>query len=189
MSDWPRANPWHQYPVIVIPTGPECFGAFAGALVNDPSTTNTTLTSRLVYLTPFVLPYGVVVTKIGWVNSSTVNGTLDVGIYDNNLDLIVSSGSVTQGAGSTTSTYQAGDITDTGLPPGLYYAALIVSNGSTGVYQVWGLGGSLNLAGGRDILGCLSYAHSADTLPSSITPSAAVNSNYPFLNLVLGRQL
>lgn len=188
MSDWPRSGLHVPKQAILIPTGPECFGHFS-VLAENPSTTNTTLTSRLVYLVPFVLQYGVVVTKIGWVNGSTTNGTLDAGVYDNNLDLIVSTGSVTHGAGSTGSTVQTGDITDTSLPPGMYYAGFIVSNGSTGVYGVWEPNTALKVVGGRDIMGCASLAHSADTLPTSITPSTAANSNYPWMSLILGRQL
>jgi hypothetical protein len=79
---------------------------------------------------PVVLQRSYTVTKAGWVNGSTINGNVDVGIYNENGALLVSSGS-TAHAGS--STIQTVDLTDTTVGPGVVFLAM-VSDSATGTF-------------------------------------------------------
>jgi hypothetical protein len=67
----------------------------------------------------------ILVTQISHENSTTVSGNVDVGIYDEWANRKVSKGGVAQ-AGSLA--LQVHDVTDTLLPPGLYYKAFVLDN-------------------------------------------------------------
>lgn len=76
--------------------------------------------NRAMYV-PFTVPAPFTVVKMGVLNGGAVAGNLDVGIYDDQQNRIVSSGSTAQSGASTA---QSVDITDTLLLPGTYYMAL-----------------------------------------------------------------
>lgn len=61
------------------------------------------------------------ITKVAWLNGATVNGNVDVGVYDILGNQIVSLGSTAQ---ATINAVQSGDIADTLLERSLYYIAL-----------------------------------------------------------------
>jgi hypothetical protein len=85
--------------------------------------------ARAVY-TPIVLRAPCVARRVWWANGATTTGgaTVEVGIYANvdygpGAKLV--SGSATQG---TASQVQFVDVTDTALPPGLYWIAVMCSS-------------------------------------------------------------
>lgn len=88
---------------------------------------------NLALYIPFRVESPVTVVKITWTNGATVNGNLDVGIYDRYGNLLVNKGSTAQ---SGTSAIQTADITDTLLNPGNYFMALC-SNSATATFQRW----------------------------------------------------
>jgi hypothetical protein len=85
--------------------------------------------NRVIYV-PFAISEAVTVYKIGWSNGATVNGNIDVGIYDLAGTRLVSSGSV---AMSGATAVQVADITDTPLAPGIYHMAM-QSSSSTATF-------------------------------------------------------
>jgi hypothetical protein len=62
-----------------------------------------------------------------WYNGASLSGTVDAGIYDANLNLLVSTGPQTQ---TGTSNLQTHNITDTAIRPGTYYLGLVQDNTS-----------------------------------------------------------
>lgn len=70
---------------------------------------------------PFEICDAITVTKIGWFNSSTVNGSIDVGIYDHDGKALSTLGGVLM---SGASAFQIGDLADVTLEYGHYYLAM-----------------------------------------------------------------
>jgi hypothetical protein len=79
---------------------------------------------RVIY-TPVVLQRPYTVTKAGWINGSTVAGNVDAGIYDENGNRLVSTGSTAMAGASTLQTV---DITDTKVGPGVVFLAMVTDS-------------------------------------------------------------
>lgn len=100
----------------------------AGITSSFSSSAATWPTANKAFYLPFRLAYPVIATKMFWLNGATVGtNAVDVGIYDQAGNRLVSIGSTTTSGASTVQTV---DITDTTLNPGLYYMAMAV-NGTT----------------------------------------------------------
>lgn len=81
--------------------------------------------ANLALFLAFHLEFSVLAQKMG-VQVTTQNGNLDVGIYDQKGNRIVSKGSTAVGAAGL----QVIDITDTVLGPGTYFMAMACSSGT-----------------------------------------------------------
>lgn len=95
------------------------------------ATTSTAwgVANRAIYI-PFVVEETVVAYQMAVENGATLNGNLDVGIYDINGVQLVASGSTAQ---TGTSVIQKFDIANTTLTPGYYYMAMS-TNSTTATY-------------------------------------------------------
>lgn len=82
-------------------------------------------TGNKAFYTPFLVFEPCVVKQIFFENSSAVSGNVDVGIYDQEGNRLVSSGST---AHAGTITEQVINITDTYLDRGLYYLGFALDN-------------------------------------------------------------
>jgi hypothetical protein len=122
---------------------------------------------------PFWIEDVVTATKIWWQNGATASGNLDVGIYDENGNLLVSIGTTGQ---TGTSTIQQADITDTTLSRGYYYLAMAM-NGTTGTALRYSP--TTNL---QQMMGVLEQA-SAFVLPSTATFAKAARSYIPVMGI------
>jgi len=91
---------------------------------------NITWVANLAIYVPFVLARPKLVAQMFWANAGTVGGNSDVGVYDEGLNKIISTGST---ANSGTSTLQTVNVTDTMLQAGRYWLAL-ASDSSTQIY-------------------------------------------------------
>lgn len=79
---------------------------------------------------PFRLNEGVVVTRLGWLNGSTITSSnFDLGIYSTAWARLVSTGSTARSGGSA---WQWVDIADTPLAPGDYYLVGVGDTNTTG---------------------------------------------------------
>lgn len=103
------------------------FGSIGGLL--SPSWQNPRSlpwpASNDAYIVPFRIaePFNA---QWAWVhNGNAVNGNLDIGIYDEHFNRLVSSGSTAQAG---INVVQAINITDTLLPTGVYFLALAMDN-------------------------------------------------------------
>jgi hypothetical protein len=128
---------------------------------------------RALYI-PFIIEAPVPVTQIAWENGATLNGNVDVGIYDLAGKRLVSLGSTAQAGASVV---QVGDITDTPLNQGVYYMAMASSSATATFARVQP--GSIGVRAG----GGLQQA-TAFPLPSSATFAAVASSFLPMLALV-----
>ena len=109
---------------------------------------------------PVLVDRVITVTQMAVVNGATVNGNLDLGIYDEAGNKVVSKGSTAQ---SGTNAVQALDITDTELKPGLYFLALASSSGTATFFRANGASTEVTRVCG------LQQQTSAFALPSTAT--------------------
>lgn len=124
---WPPLNvitPWHPESLAA----PLSKGTSALALGNTASTAVGTINQAWFY--PFRLYETATVVKLSLVIGATAAGNIDIGVYDAQGNLLVSSGSTAQGS---TSTLQSIDVTDTTLQPGTYWMAVMGSD-ATGTW-------------------------------------------------------
>lgn len=139
----------------------------------------TWVTQNLAIYIPFFIEFPVTAVKMTWINGATVNGNIDVGIYDQYGSRLVSKGSTAQ---SGTSALQTADITDTLLNPGNYFMAMC-SDSATATVQRWsGMGTAFCQACGvqqQDLTG------SAPTLPATATFANPANGFVPYLAIDL----
>jgi hypothetical protein len=97
-----------------------------------PSSGSYESANAAVYM-PLLLPFGLVVRRLWWVNGSTVSASysIDCGIYADAGGIpgskLISTGSTAQG---TASEVQLVDVADTSLAPGRYWMAIACSSAS-----------------------------------------------------------
>lgn len=133
-------------------------------------------TANLAIFVPFVVYHPITVFAIEWFNGSAVAGNIDVGIYDEFGNKIVTLGAVAQAG---TNARQKGDIADTALLPGQYTMAMSASSTSAQL----GLHSPASLTHGR-AMGCFQMA-SAHPLPATATYAAYAQTKIPELALIL----
>jgi hypothetical protein len=77
---------------------------------------------------PIFIPHPWTVTKLWWQNGSTVTGTVDCGLYTEEQNRILSTGSTAQAGANAV---QSVDVPDTVIPAGTTYFALVMSSTGT----------------------------------------------------------
>lgn len=77
---------------------------------------------------PFRMSYTAIVDRLGWMNGSSAGGGVDVGIYDEAWNRIVSTGGTT---GSGNSAWQFVDVADTTITGGLLYYLVMARDNTT----------------------------------------------------------
>lgn len=154
MSEWPRNQEFNRITISTI--SPESCGAEIGCFNVAPASAVWPTANTAIFV-PFVVNSPIVVVKMGILNGATVSGNVDVGIYDDQQNRLISKGSTAQ---SGVSAVQSFDITDTSLLPGIYFMALCVDNVTATVYR-----SSLAITGGPAALGIYNQAVGAVTLP------------------------
>jgi hypothetical protein len=135
---------------------------------------------------PIIVTEQVTIKRLLWRTGSTGgNGTYDVGLYDSDADGEPSTQLVALGAASfpAANTEVASDITDTVLPPGLYYVAFVSSSASDSIMG-WQVGPGTQTATDAE-LGV--FYESSATLPSSATPTQGISGTPPLPRIVLTR--
>ena len=115
---------------------------------------------------PFRLPFGCVVTALGWFNGSAAGEGVDVGIYTEAFTRLVSTGAQT-GAGNLV--WQFIDVADTALAPGRYYLVQSRDNVTANRNVVVGALASVALLAAT---GCFDSATNAYPLPDPLTNMA-----------------
>lgn len=100
---------------------------FKGSWINS---TAWTTANRAIYI-PFIVSTQVTAFKMAFENGATLNGNVDVGIYDFNGNRLTSIGSGTAQTG--VSVIQIVDIGDVTLTPGYYFMAMS-TNSTTATY-------------------------------------------------------
>lgn len=121
MADFPQ----YEMPVspILTPWSPESLGMMEviSSITLGTAASSAWLSNNLALYYPFRLTsWATAYQLLFWVGA-TSSGNIDVGIYDSQLNRIVSAGSTAMSA--TVNTVQEIDITDTVLSPGDYYLA------------------------------------------------------------------
>jgi hypothetical protein len=130
MSDWPNVllPPLN----IVTPWSMESANAGAAVASTTPVSDNVYIQNQDYYY-PFELDVCATAFKMFIMNGITINGNIDLGIYDAEWNKVVTLGATAQ-AGATA--IQEGNITDTDLLPGQYWMGF---SGSSATGSIWSL--------------------------------------------------
>lgn len=128
------------------------------------TTTPIALLTNVGIAMPLTVHYPVTVYKL-WYSTGTVAGNVDMGIYDENYNLVVSSGAT---AMANPNSIQVLDIVDTNLSRGRYYLAISASS-STATFGRYNSSfiGYIRSQG-------VTRQTSAHPLPSTFTPAVAI---------------
>lgn len=163
--------------ITITPWSVQSLGVplFVTATTN-PSSQNYVAANVGVFV-PFTIPEACTFTKMFWCNGSAAAGNLDVGLFQEDGTLIVSSGTTAQ---SGTSNLQPVDITDTTLPRGLYYLGLC--SDTSGVTQK--VLAVLPSAGVLQGLGLLEDAACAPPFSTNANPATFAAYSRAFIPLV-----
>lgn len=125
MGRWPVIGP--VVPPVLSPWFNRQLGPL-GTTVNA----STTFTANSVRYYPVIVPQDCVVTKLWLQNGAAVSGNVDVGIYDEEGNRLVSAGSTAQAG---TNAVQVFDVTDTRIPAGLCYFAFVIDNTTGAIWH------------------------------------------------------
>lgn len=133
--------------------------------------TSATWTANQMNGYPVVVTRGITIRKLYSANGATASGNIDVGVYDESYNKVISSGSTAQaGAGAL----QEFDVADTPISAGLYYVVFALDNATGTVYRSESISTPFhNLLGGI-------RQSSAFALPATLAPTA-VPSSVPFI--------
>lgn len=120
--EWPPLN-------VITPFHPDSFGMVRGGALYafDGAAVSTTFNDELIHYFPFRIWRPSTVVKMSILNGATAAGTFDIGVYDGQLNKIVSTGLTAQ---SGTNDIQTVDTTDTTLLPGEYLMAVKSTDGT-----------------------------------------------------------
>jgi hypothetical protein len=145
-----------------------CHNQMFNAVVNARAST-AWVSANLVMYVPVPCPGPFRITKFACENGSAVSGNLDMGLYTPEGKLIVSTGSTAQAG---TSQWQSIDVTDTEIPPGWYYLAMVLNN-STGTNVR-----TASATTAKRMFGCVEQT-STFPLPASATFAVNTNAYWP----------
>jgi hypothetical protein len=142
--------------------------SFNTGAVNARASAVWNAVSKIMFM-PVPCPGPFTVMKFACENGAAVSGNLDMGLYTPEGQLIVSTGSTAQ---SGTSGWQVIDVTDTAVPPGWYYLAMVLDN-VTGTNDRLG-----SLAALKRMYGCREQL-STFPLPTSATFAVVTDAYIP----------
>lgn len=97
-------------------------------------------------------------------NGSNLTGTIDVGLYDSNGNLLFSLGSTARASASAVQYIAA---TDRSFPPGKYYLGMVASS-TTGTYSALAFANQYEARA----CGALQEALGSSVLPATMTPAS-----------------
>lgn len=146
-----------------------------GATNHVPASAAWPASNRAIYY-PFGLDCHYQVERFFWGNGSSVGGSIDVGVYGWDMNLIAKTGTTTT-AGASAIQYAAPSVGDVILPPGGYYLAQ-VNSGTTNA-----VAGSAITANTMRMIGCLQEALGSTSLPNTMTPAAVASAMYTLVGI------
>lgn len=170
MPLWPDLGPVTPPMISTYSTyvlGPNIAGVALGAPVGSNS-----VTAGRALILPLNLPEPVVIQKVFWITGDAGSGSalIDIGVYDETYNLIVSAGGVALGA--TATTLFDSTITTTRLGRGQYYIAIVVDTAGTFLTNSLGVSAAMRASGQM-------MQASAYPLPATLTPVVVNTSLIP----------
>jgi hypothetical protein len=164
MATWPQRGP--VVPPILSPWFSPPFDRVAISVSSNIS--SAWGTANQAYFYPVWVPDPCVVTTLWWQNGATASGNVDVGIYTDQGNRLISTGATPQ---IGTSVVQSVDIPDTPIPAGLCYCAIALSSATGTIWTTaTSISGSLVVISGYQQAG-------ACPLPNPATFATTVGTN------------
>lgn len=175
MGDWPKNYVVrHAYHTLSA----ESLGdKLAGQGLDPRQTSLVPVANRVIYI-PVVLPVPIVAKRLFHLNTGTISGNIDVGVYNDALAKVVSSGSTLMAG---TGVLQFFNITDTSLPSGRYYFAVTVDN------TLARFNGPTLVAGQPGMMGIFMETTVGFGLPATATPVTGAAAAFTIVGMETGR--
>lgn len=162
-ADW--SVPAQDQPSAAItPFSAESLGSMAWFLGTNSSASTVWPSGNFAIYIPFIISVPTLISGGAIANGATASGNVDMGIYDDQGNRLISKGSTAQAGTSGWQLMAFGSIT---LNPGNYYMAMTCSNGVATVQQV-------NVVAAEDTR-CLGVLGQASALPLPATATFAPN--------------
>lgn len=150
-------------------------GAAADCIDNYGSSIGTiSLFANTIRLIPFTIKELTNVAKLFIFCSANATGNFDIGIYMSDGTKIVTTGSV---ARTATNDLQIVDVSDTILPAGSYYFALVTDNATATYEAISGLTAGVE----PSVVGMATHSSTTFPLPATITVSSFSTTVVPIL--------
>ena len=163
-ADW-SVTPQDQASIVITPTSPESLGVGGWIWGATSFGSGAWTTANLALFIPFIISVPTTIVGGGPYNGTTLSGGFDVGVYDEQGNKLVSSGSVSSVG---TSAWQVVSLTSTTLNPGTYYMALGFGSGTATVFTV--------VAGNNSALRCSGVLSQTSALPLPAKATFAIAS-------------
>jgi hypothetical protein len=177
MADFPQS--FHLLtPSTISSIGQYAVGAVIGSLGN-PTSNTWPASNRVIYM-PFRVAQPITIIQFLTFNGAAVSGNLQVGVYDANGVLIVSSAST---AHTGTNALQVVNVTDTRIGPGLFYMALTFDNTTS---ACMGFAPAALTTQMTRMLGLMEETPGSFGLPATATFSTVSQALIPFTAMSLG---
>jgi hypothetical protein len=173
MPDFPAIGGYLRVPSAISWCGDTVFGDLMRIAAVNPGTSAWTTANTAVFL-PFTISFPYLAQKMA-VQVATQSGNMDIGIYDEKGNRLVSMGSTAVGAAGL----QVFDITDTWLNPGTYFMAVNADN----VAAFLGPTTTILAANHGRTSGLQQQAVGAVTLPNPATFATFTARNVPFVTI------
>jgi hypothetical protein len=134
--DWPYIyTPLDGLVTMGVTTSIASMASYATGGIN-PGSAQTWPVANLAIYVPFRLSSPMLVNRLYYRNGVTVTYDIDIGIYDAYGARLISTGTIDQGAASTTIDI---DVTDIMIGPGLFYMAFVAENAAATFWMAsWG---------------------------------------------------
>ncbi len=171
MADFAQLS--QDYSLVTITTSSyESIGTWINTFNNIPPASAVWPAANEAIYIPFSVPVPFLAARMFIYNGGTVNGNVDLGIYDVDGNTIITKGATAQAG---TSALQFLDITDTTLNPGVYYmgVSMDLSGAGTATAISWAPN-NLTIARASGILS----QSTASPLPTSTATFAAAQHAY-----------
>jgi hypothetical protein len=169
MGDFPQLQTADLFGSVITIGSAACLGETVNLLNTGPFTSAVWPTTNLAIFVPFILAQHALATQMSHQNGAAVSGNVDVGIYDERGNRLISKGSTAQAG---ISSLQVHDITDTELVPGVYFKAIAVDNTTATILR-----GGMNIQPAR---ACgMAQMATAFPLPNPATFAAISNAYLP----------
>jgi hypothetical protein len=173
MTDW-SPYPQDAAPIVIHTFSQECLGSWSGGGYNGAASATYPAAANAAVYVPFVVNAPMPVVEMGAFNGATAAGNTQLGIYDDQQNLLTASTATAQAG---INAWQMLSVTAVTLDPGVYYMAIVSTSASATFSCAYNSEGTVVM--GRS-MGLLQQA-SAAPLPNPATFAVASLSRVPLM--------
>lgn len=158
---------------VISTFSPECLGVQLAAVAAAAPASASYPSANSAFLIPLVLSESFDLRSLWWVNGSLISGNVDVGVYDQELARVVSTGSTLP---NSTNLIQVVDVPLRVLLPRMYWLAIASAGGGAVFRSLWPATTFARVAGTGEIV-------TSFPLPARLVGPVATHTFVPVLGM------